>query len=71
MKTKVSNVVNDACGSVDSTTHARGIGFGSWHTGVVQFVLGDGSVRGISENIDLSTQWRLADRADGQVIGEF
>lgn len=71
LKTKVSPVVDDNCASVDSNTHARGAGFGSWHTGVVQFVLGDGSVRGLSENIDLATQWKLADRADGLVIGEF
>jgi prepilin-type N-terminal cleavage/methylation domain-containing protein len=71
MSTKVSNVVNDDCASAASTTHARGIGFGSWHTGTVQFVLADGSVRGLSENIDLTTQWKLGGRADGQPVGEF
>ena len=71
LKTKVSNVVDDNCASTASTTHARGAGFGSWHTGAVQFVLGDGSVRGISENINLPTQWALADRADGLTIGDY
>jgi hypothetical protein len=34
-------------------------------------VLGDGSVRFISENIDGSTQNKLAKISDGQVLGEF
>lgn len=50
---------------------ARGAGFGSWHTGIVQFLMCDGSVQGISENISTEIQWRLADRNDGLPIGEF
>ncbi|WP_437187340.1 DUF1559 domain-containing protein [Planctomicrobium sp. SH668] len=46
-------------------------GFGSWHVGMVHFAMADGSVRGVSQNIDLVTQWRLTDRADGQPVGEF
>jgi prepilin-type N-terminal cleavage/methylation domain-containing protein len=42
--------------------------FGSWHTGVCQFVLCDGSVRAISVNIDPTNLRRLANRADGEVI---
>jgi prepilin-type N-terminal cleavage/methylation domain-containing protein len=45
--------------------------FGSWHRGVCQFVLGDGSVRAISNSIDLDLLTRLADRADGQAVGDF
>ncbi|MEZ5944471.1 MAG: DUF1559 domain-containing protein [Planctomycetaceae bacterium] len=55
----------------NATGAARGTGFGSWHPGTVHFLLADGSVRGVSENIDRQTQWRLADRADGQPVGEF
>ncbi|MBD3674060.1 MAG: DUF1559 domain-containing protein [Planctomycetaceae bacterium] len=43
----------------------------SEHTGGVQFALADGSVRFISENIDLTNLKRLAMKSDGQVVGEF
>tara|TARA_R110002095_G_scaffold9822_3_gene15048 strand:+ start:2065 stop:3015 length:951 start_codon:yes stop_codon:yes gene_type:complete len=45
--------------------------FGSFHVGGYHFTLGDGSVRFISENVDLNTYFDLAQRADGRVIGEF
>ena len=46
-------------------------GFGSDHAGGAQFVLGDGSVRFISENVDATTYTRLGTVSDGNVIGEF
>jgi prepilin-type N-terminal cleavage/methylation domain-containing protein len=46
--------------------------FGSYHTGIVQFALADGSVRSISKNIDFRNVFRwLSAMADGNVIGEF
>ncbi|MCA9058249.1 MAG: DUF1559 domain-containing protein [Planctomycetaceae bacterium] len=45
--------------------------FSSYHTSLVQFALADGSVRGISENIDNLTYRYLAGMGDGHVIGEF
>lgn len=43
----------------------------SYHTGIVQAALMDGSARSISENID-STIWRgLGTRGGGEVLGEF
>ncbi|MHC4876970.1 MAG: DUF1559 domain-containing protein [Planctomycetota bacterium] len=46
-------------------------GFGSWHVGGSQFVLGDGSVRFISENIDIELYQRLGNRRDEKIVGEF
>jgi len=43
----------------------------SAHTGGIQILLGDGSVRFISENVNFATLTALADRADGTVLGEF
>ncbi|MFY9254186.1 MAG: DUF1559 domain-containing protein [Fuerstiella sp.] len=43
----------------------------SEHVGGVQFALGDGSVRFLSENMDLVTLKRLAMKSDGEVVGEF
>jgi hypothetical protein len=37
----------------------------------VQIVLADGSVRFVTNNIDLTTYKRLADRDDGNTIGDF
>ncbi len=45
--------------------------FGSWHPSTCQFLLGDGSVRGIRNTIDVTTLTRLGDRRDGEVLGEF
>ena len=44
---------------------------GSLHTGGAHYLLADGSVRFISENIDTVTRQRLAYMSDGQVVGEF
>jgi prepilin-type processing-associated H-X9-DG protein len=45
--------------------------FGSWHTGVCQFVFCDGSVHAIRDNIDVLTLRRLAVRNDGEVINSY
>lgn len=46
-------------------------GFKSRHKGGAQFVLCDGSVRFLSENLDMPTYQALGDRRDGRVVGEF
>lgn len=43
----------------------------SYHTGIVNALLVDGSVHSISENIDLQTYRNLGQRNDGQVVGAF
>ena len=47
------------------------MGFKSKHVGGVHFVMGDGTVRFLSQNINHATYQRLGDRADGRVVGEF
>lgn len=47
------------------------MGFKSLHTGGAQFLLCDGSVRFLSQNIDHNTYQMLGDRWDGFVLGEF
>lgn len=44
---------------------------GSEHTGGVQVLMADGSVRFISENIDQNTWWGLGTRNGSETIGEF
>ncbi|MBX3437771.1 MAG: DUF1559 domain-containing protein [Planctomycetaceae bacterium] len=46
-------------------------GYSSWHTGGGHVVLGDGSVRFISENTELTLQQKLGSISDGMVLGEF
>ena len=46
-------------------------GHASYHTGGVQFVFCDGSVRFMSESIDYPTYCLAGDRADGKVMGEL
>jgi prepilin-type N-terminal cleavage/methylation domain-containing protein len=45
--------------------------FGSYHLGVCQFVLCDGTVRAIQNSIDIETLTRLAVRNDGLPVGDF
>jgi len=45
--------------------------FGSYHHGVCQFVLCDGSVRALANSTDATVLTRLSMRADGQVVPNF
>ncbi len=45
--------------------------FGSWHTGICQFVFGDGSVRPIGTTIPGQTLGFLATRNEGEVIPDY
>src|SRR5262245_11204440 len=58
---------NDVTPSVNADAfYARR--FGSYHTGVCQFVFGDGSTRAIRTSIDTTNLRRFAVRNDGEVI---
>ncbi len=46
-------------------------GFGSLHTGGGHFLLCDGAVKFINENISITTYGNLGDRDDAKVLGEF
>ncbi|QDV29662.1 Type II secretion system protein G precursor [Planctopirus ephydatiae] len=74
--------VNVASGTVVNTAGAttaitfngprgQNWGFSSLHTGGAHFLLGDGTVKFISENIDITIYRNLARVNDGNVIGEF
>jgi len=67
--------------TVRQTNHPNGLGrgpqdkrdqrwhtFGSWHPGVCQFVLGDGSVHAISNTVDLTTLTALGGRRDQMAV---
>ncbi|MBC8114596.1 MAG: DUF1559 domain-containing protein [Candidatus Saccharimonas sp.] len=46
-------------------------GFGSMHTGGAQFLMGDGAVRFLSENLDMTTYRHLSRVGDGNLLGNF
>ena len=43
----------------------------SFHTGIVQTLLMDGSARSVSDNIDLRVWRNVSSRSGGEVVGEF
>jgi prepilin-type N-terminal cleavage/methylation domain-containing protein/prepilin-type processing-associated H-X9-DG protein len=52
-------------------TNSRGGGFYAWHEGGCHFLMADGAVRFISENIAQATLGAGITRARGEVMGEF
>lgn len=53
------------------TSYISNVGASSHHVGGAHFLLCDGSVRFISNNVDFVTYNYLGNKADGQVVGEF
>ena len=43
----------------------------SFHPGGVNFVMADGTVRFLSQNIDANTYAALITKAGGEVVGDF
>jgi prepilin-type N-terminal cleavage/methylation domain-containing protein len=55
----------------DSNSGVSGYEFGGAHPGRMTGLMGDGSVRGINYNINLTIFQRLGHRSDGQTLGDF
>lgn len=53
----------------NNTNHI--VNFSSSHVGGIQFLMADGSVHFLSENIDYNTFRWLGQKSDGEVLGEF
>lgn len=49
----------------------NGANYYSFHVGMCHFLLGDGSTRAISDNIDIDTCFKIFVRNDGNTVGEF
>ena len=72
----LGHVGQDAMGAMPAMHHTPNstnhiVNFSSSHAGGVQFLLCDGSVHFMSENIDYDTFRSLGERADGGVIGNW
>lgn len=65
--------VNGGCTTGQSGTcnNCRWENMASFHVGGTQALLGDGSVRFLSENIDATTFLNLGAMGDGSVIGDY
>ena len=68
----IESVYDDtALANCNASTTDYTSNFRSFHTGGGQFLLGDGSGRFISENIDATLYNYLGAKADGQVVGDY
>lgn len=54
-----------------STPRPGTTGFGSMHTGGAHFLMGDGTVKFLSNNIDMNTYRALSRTSDGAIIGDY
>lgn len=64
------NANTDTASGMANTYNSNTV-WNSFHAGGTQTLLTDGSVRFITENIDMNTLLCLSARNDGQVVGEF
>lgn len=66
-----SNRISNPSCTVAATSANYAWGFKSMHTGGAHFLMVDGAVRFISENVNHQTYQYLGGRAEGKVIGEY
>ena len=66
-----TGVVYGGGNKVMNANNYNGSNYYSFHVGSVQFLFGDGTVRTLSENIDIETAFRIFVRNDGNPTGEF
>jgi prepilin-type N-terminal cleavage/methylation domain-containing protein/prepilin-type processing-associated H-X9-DG protein len=63
------------CGTPSTNTFTQQLqyawGFGSWHTGLTNFVFCDGSVRSVSDNINSATWIAIGTSAGGETVNEI
>jgi prepilin-type N-terminal cleavage/methylation domain-containing protein/prepilin-type processing-associated H-X9-DG protein len=64
-----TQISNPACTNPNNYNYSWG--FKSYHEGGVHFLMVDGSVRFVSENVDHRMYQRLGGRADGQPVGDL
>jgi prepilin-type N-terminal cleavage/methylation domain-containing protein/prepilin-type processing-associated H-X9-DG protein len=64
-----------ACGTVQTSTAYRGLqyawGFGSWHSGMTNVLMCDGSVRSIADGINPATWIAIGTSGGGETAGNF
>lgn len=60
-----------ACSQPGGGAWGTAQGFKSLHVGGCHVLLGDGSIRFLSQNLDFVTLQKLGDRRDGQPVGDF
>ena len=58
-------------GFISRNLRPQTTGFGSMHTGGAQFLMADGAVRFLSENLDIATYRNLSRIDDGMKLGDF
>jgi prepilin-type N-terminal cleavage/methylation domain-containing protein len=66
---KATNITHPNCTAQSNWNFSWG--FRSLHAGGAQFLLGDGTVRFISENVNHTTYQRLGGRNEGRTVGDF
>ncbi len=67
----MGNASSDGAGSPGTAIEGCNTALNSPHTGGVHALFGDGSVRFLSSNLHMQTLRNLANRDDGNVVGEY